>query len=456
MKNAKCSLCSTEKEVKGKANLPRNWRQFHASCYCDACWKEKYRIVAVTLPVAEPIGCDWKELDGTLTHLFDISRKAANIAVTRLASLEVHFPPFLEKVKAKKKGEEEAEEERLALPNMTGAVPVPADLLQDKDPKDHKLAPSTIAYRAIRKIFPDIDSQTVASLSNEVTAKYIRERFDCWTRGIRSLSNYRRMPYSIPKVNVSIRWLSEEQAKPLFTANLGGVKMTMRLSRSDGYKAHKKRIQSWIDDPALLAQCAIYRVENNGRPHGSEKAPGGGNEYRSKLMVKIVGWVPKSQPAERVNTITVSFPEDSFLKAVVGLKGKEWRYHNDQLGRLLIAHKKRTQRLSDDQKFERRRKTCDRRPINDYREVLCDKMKRRMDAFIHESTRHLANFARRQRASKVIINGDPKCFSFPSFVWKEKLKYKLSDFGIDFEEAKVETVPNKVKKPNSRTKGASA
>ncbi len=418
----KCCGCDTEAErpkaKDGSASLKgaAHWKFYGDAYYCRKCWHREFRVLAITMTVSgtlnengEPHGDKdaageaRKRFNHNLSWAWHQSGLAANWLVTQLAAAEdLSLWEF------------ESDENGYPHLKKGGMPPLP----------------KINGYKIVTEM--GIDPNSATALQQTVSKRYAKERFEIFVRRTRSLSNFRNLPYPLPKNGLKLRWLDEDNKTVVLRCRINRQIAWLKLFRKENFRQQKGIIASWIKDPLLLSQCAIYREEKHGRPGQSRKAAGGGNEYTTKTVVKLVGWVRKKARQARENILVVSFPADSFLTAVVEGREDPWRYHNDHIGRRIGAHQKRLARLSDDQKFERRRRTRDRQPINDYREIAVKKMQRVLDSFIHESTAHLANFAARHQVSQVIAEGEPRCFPrFPCFQWMEKLQYKLNALGID-------------------------
>jgi hypothetical protein len=59
------------------------------AAYCPDCWGKRFRLRAVILPVAAPLGSDWPTLRTALAGCWHQSTALANWAVTELAKADV-------------------------------------------------------------------------------------------------------------------------------------------------------------------------------------------------------------------------------------------------------------------------------------------------------------------------------------------------------------------------------
>src|ERR1035437_6461909 len=69
-----CAGCSISRAVKptpkGEACTPTGWKKLGDVTYCPQCWRKKYILRAITMPVASPLDCSWDELRKALRTMW--------------------------------------------------------------------------------------------------------------------------------------------------------------------------------------------------------------------------------------------------------------------------------------------------------------------------------------------------------------------------------------------------
>src|SRR6266702_4513974 len=92
-----CSGCQKVQTVRATPKgerVPRGWQRLAASVYCGECWTKRYRLRAVTFPVAEVLGdVPWSEFTDALKQCWGLSTSLANWAVTELAKADTVRTP---------------------------------------------------------------------------------------------------------------------------------------------------------------------------------------------------------------------------------------------------------------------------------------------------------------------------------------------------------------------------
>jgi rubredoxin len=141
-----CAGCSISRAVKptpkGDARTPTGWKKLGDATYCPQCWRKKYILRAITMPVASPLDCSWDELRKALRTMWAQTTAASNWMMTELYARDV------------RRGSEEK------MPPMARVY----------------------LYPEARARFPGLPSATVASLEQSVQRKYRAVRYRVvWT-----------------------------------------------------------------------------------------------------------------------------------------------------------------------------------------------------------------------------------------------------------------------------------
>lgn len=389
-----CQECNGIREAKPskdetKAKLPKGWKRFGAKVYCQACVKSKYVLRAISFPVASVVEDEWKDFTTALAEQWGLVTSFSNWSITELAKRDIVRTPDLEK-----------------LPAMQPVY----------------------LYPEARKRFPALDSGIVASLEQAIQSKYKKLRYEAiWT----AATSLPRFKYPVPCPIRKADWqaLFGKDNVPLVKARFGGHRWTIRLRGGSAFKyqlAGFKQIESGEAEPCELALYRQIAHSGDNRAGTEDRQPGGGQRTSYRIMCKIAAWFPK-RIKERNGTLQVKTGPDCFLCA-----GASWVVNGDHIRRHVIEHRKRLDRLAQDQKAELRQPRRKRIPINEHRKKLVEKQKNRLDSFCHETSAHLANYAARQGVASVEYDDTDKSYlaEFPWYRLKEMIRYKLDERGI--------------------------
>src|SRR5262245_8469993 len=333
----KCSTCEkTSKDLLTKAGnlrIPRGWKAGDAEgeVLCGDCWGKKYVLRAVTIPVVGP-------LEGPQKN-WPVVRKALQAAWADATS----------------------------FCNWAALEMAKADCVRTPDMKKLPSMPQLYLYPKGRDLFPGLESTTRVALEHTVAAKYRADRYKrIWLRRASAPNFSYPVPLPVPSQNWTIRWLSANEPIPVLSIRLGGQRIELKLRSGHEFRRQLRAIEQLIAGKARACELAIHerRVTASAHRPGIESAvAGGGQKSMSRIMVKLVAWLPRTEYHPKDKTLLVSTMKDAFWGAVV--EGTDpWLLHAHHVQRWIVAHSKRLQSLSDDQKFERRRTVKERLPIN--------------------------------------------------------------------------------------------
>ena len=74
----------------GKSDrLPHGWKRLGEAIYCETCWRERYNLRSIALPVVEPVGEDWAVFREALKDGWTDATAAANWMITELYARDV-------------------------------------------------------------------------------------------------------------------------------------------------------------------------------------------------------------------------------------------------------------------------------------------------------------------------------------------------------------------------------
>src|SRR5579864_8435978 len=147
----RCADCQAPRS-KPEKRLPRGWKRLGETVYCDGCWRKRYLLRAVIIPVAGPVDGSWDQLREGLRKMWRMTTQASNWMVTELFTHDAK-----------------------------------------RAPGDAKMPPMArqYLYPEARKRFPDLPSQSIAALEQAVQSKYRAFRYQTIWTCERSLPTFR-------------------------------------------------------------------------------------------------------------------------------------------------------------------------------------------------------------------------------------------------------------------------
>jgi hypothetical protein len=373
-----CVVCgktqSAKPTPKGELRTPRGWKKREEALYCQECWRAKYVLRAISVPVASPVDCSWEELRKALRAVWAQTTACANRIMTECYARDTRRKPDAEK-----------------MPPM----------------------PRVYLYPELRLEFPDLASQTVASLEQACQRKYRAMRYQVVWMAAAALPTYRYpTPYPVP----AQRWtISIEQERPIVSLALPrGEEKRVRLRLKGGpqFRRQTGQIKSIVSGDAVRGEAAIYQAGDT-------------------LMVKLVAWLPREKQAQdRTGKLIVKTVPDCLLVAVNAKDEALWRYNGDHLRRWIAEHRKQLQRWSEDAKYENR-------PVPNFAERRADaarKYRHRMNSATHEIAAQLAGYAARRRFAAVEYDDNERSYA-PDLPWHRLaalIREKVEERGMEF------------------------
>jgi len=371
-----CIVCRKERSTKltpaGAPRTPTGWKRVGEDYYCDVCWRQRYMLRAVSIPVASPLDCDWEELRKALKVVWSQSTSAANRIMTECYARDVRRKPADAK-----------------MPPM----------------------PKVYLYPELRQEFPGLPSQSVAALEQACQSKYRAARYSViWTASA-ALPTYRYpTPFPVPNQAWSV---SIEEDHPVISVPLpyGDEKRTrLKLKAGHQFRRQMESVRAIVAARAVPGEAAIY-------------------QRGSALMVKMVAWLPRPAAKDRAGTLTVKTGKNCLLIAVNAKDETIWRYNGDHLRRWVATHRRQLQRWSEDFKFEHHPVP----PFAERRLASARKFRDRMDSATHEIAAQLAGYADRRKFAEVIYNDSERGYAdIPWFRLASLIKEKLDKYGITF------------------------
>lgn len=370
----KCSSCEASCESE---RMPTGWKKLEEAIFCPACWKARYVIKAVTIPVVSPVGMGWPELRKLLREQFDLTTKAANWAMRQVAALDT----------------------TLGVGQKMGKMGIP-------EPNGKSL------YKGIADQF-SVSTHTAVEISNAVLSKYRTARLDMH-RGRASLPSI-RYPHPIPVPGKT--WSIEEGKDGGLVLNtpLGRKnRVNLRLKGGSEYRRQLLDIRKILDGTAVKGQLAIY-------------------ENGSKLLVKIAGWFPKVVRTNKPWAASLVTGGDCLFTLYSDEQKTIYRWNADHVKRWVAAQDEQMQRLREDLKAEKRLGR-EKDGILARMALLSAKHTDRMHSFCHEASAQVIGHLVRRRCGTLVCSFSDTGFipHFPWFKLKTMLANKANKEGIEF------------------------
>jgi hypothetical protein len=396
-----CCVCQRP----GKSErLPHGWKRLGETVYCGECWRERYSLRSIALPVVEPMGEDWAAFREALKDGWTEATAAANWMMTELYARDV-----------RRNGEEK-------MPRMSRVY----------------------LYPEARLRFPRLASQTVVSIENHVQAAYRSARYELvWTCSA-SLPTH-RYPLPLPVHNQS--WeATTADGRPVVRVRLGGRWWNLRLKGGPRFRSQTEAYRQIVSGEAIRGELALYRIRAHdgklaGRPNGDQKV-------KYTVVCKMVAWLARSESSrarQPMHSIKVSTAGDALLVALNAKDERIWRYHGDHLRRWIAEHRSMLGRLADDQKAEQWPKPS----FADRRTAAAVKYRNRMSSAIREIAAQLVGYATRRGFSALEYDDSNTGFSpeFPYAALREQIGSKCEAAGLEFDHSNAIARPADLELP---------
>lgn len=394
-------ICTSCREERDTERLPPGWHRDAAdNPYCGACWSARYLLRAVTIPVAGPLDCTWQELRERLKICWTAATRLANWAVTELAKADI-----------------------VRTPGMT------------RLPK----APQPYLYPEARQIAPEVDTGSLCAILHAVEGRWRKRRYEVvWLRKA-SLPSYRYpQPYPIK----SDTWHAEygEQKTPIVSVRLAGERLRLRLRGGVQFRRQLRAFDALVNGRAVRCEMQLYeqRTGAGGHRPGTNGRDAGRQRTTSRLMCKMVMWLPRQQPRELSGTLFLAPAADALVEALDVKRRRLWTIHAQQVARWQAEHRRRLEAWADDAKREER-------PVASFasrREAAVIKHRRRLDSAVKQYAAQIVAYARRARYGRIEWLDAPvqRYAEFPWAALRTRIKQLCDEWGIEY----VEQSPQEV------------
>jgi hypothetical protein len=270
--------------------------------------------------------------------------------------------------------------------------------------------PHIYLYPEARALFPQLPSQAVAALAQDVLRRYRATRYALlWTRAS-SLASYR---YPVALTLPSQAWsLHDEQGRWFVSVRLSDSRWRLRLRGGPPMRRQLERLRQIDDGEAERGSLTIYESQSD----------------TPRLMVKIAAWLPKVVSGERALVARVRTDEHSLLAAE-----PRWRIDPAPIRGVLAADARRRSSL-----LANLRAAKASRGRTDGIQRALEELSRRTRQRLTESCRtyaaHLAAHAETCHAREVHYDDSvrPELSHFPWELLRRRIAEKLDERGIRF------------------------
>lgn len=377
-----CDGCRRSVE---KTRLPRGWHT-HAGTWCGDCWKRRFVMRAITIPVAMPVGTSWADLRPLLRDCWAEATALSNWAVRQLYAADVE--------RSAASGAKMPKMPRVYLYGLWN------------EQYDRRAWWSGAANQAL-------------SVMTHAERRYLKARYEViWRRGA-ALPTY-RYPTPFPVARSSWSTICDSQGVSVSVALPGG-RVSLALRGGAGFRRQLALLRRVDAGDLLAGECALYER----RIEGGQK---------SRLMFKAAVWVPVAEgtrDGERAMTIRTT--KGALLSATVAGREDPWTINADRIFERIAAHACYRLRMSEDLKYEKRWPARMRKQMAEDLARRCTKHNSRVDAFVHEVSAMAIAFAARQAVTRIDYDDtERRSVSFPWYALKQRLRDKSAQRGIEF------------------------
>ena len=284
--------------------------------------------------------------------------------------------------------------------------------------------PTPYLYPVVREAVPDLDPTSATALIRAIEGKYRAVRFDVlWLRKA-SWPTY-RYPFPYPIHNQSWSVSAEDDGAMLLSLRLQGERWSLRLRGGPGFRRQRRALEQLMAGEALPGEATVYEVgarPGDNRPESSS---------RSRLMVKMVLWLPRRELREASGRMLVEGTPDEFLVASVG-EGSRWVLNGDRIRTQVVGYDRARKRRAEDLKHEKRWPAWRRETwLRESREAA-KRQQHRLSTYCHEVSLMVAERARRAGVAEIVLDLSRARFVSP-FPWRllqEMLSYKANERGM--------------------------
>lgn len=306
-------------------------------------------------------------------------------------------------------------------------------------------------YEEIRKIFPNMDVNTVAALTHTVRAKYMKTR-----RGFYIHMNDRFPFYAFPAPIIQPKQAYDVEHTPD-----GKLLVHLKLGRTKNNKPQKVTLELDNSESYAYHRRGVIEAQTQRKKFGTlqlELKPAGEHEKRFTIMrrdknrnrkyYRLIVSIPvelavKSRHEYKPKIVIIHTDDEHFIVVRDSTSDrKPWCLNEDstvgygkginpdEIKRQIERDDHLRQRLNEDKKFHR--KNNHYKGIKGYINRKTDKNSRRFGTWTHELVAQIIAHVEAERATEVYFCIDQRT-TFPHFPWfmlKSKLQSALDETGI--------------------------
>jgi hypothetical protein len=372
------------------SRLPHKWKRLEEATYCQLCWRERYVLRTIAMPVVEPLGDGWQGFQATLRSSWAQVTEAANWMMTELYAHDVQ------------------RHDEAKMPAMRRLY----------------------LYPEARRRFPGLAPQTVASLEQTTQAEYRAARYQViWTHAA-SLPTH-RYPVPVPVHNQSWRATITDD-RPVVRVRLGERWWALRLKGGPRFRRQLTGFRQMVSGEAIRGQLALYRRRAHEGPIADR--PLGDQHVSYAVVCKMAAWLPR-HPQEGIRSseriLEVRTATDALLVAFDGGHEAVWQYHGDHLRRWSAEHRRSLLRLADDQKTGQ----WPLAPFADRRAAAVLKYRNRLRSAVQEASAQVVGYAARRKFGVLKYDDAVRgfCADLPFAALRERIRTKCDEVGLAFE-----------------------
>jgi len=296
--------------------------------------------------------------------------------------------------------------------------------------------------------------QSAGCVIRHVERSYRTKRYERIWLGQTSLPNARYpQPYPIHNASWKAAWMENGEQVPHVTATLPEIgSVTLRLRGGHEFRRQLAAFAQIVSGEAVQGELVLLEQRVNGGDHrnGTTERDGGGAKFQTRVMAKMVAWLPRPAARELDGTLFVHTDTDSLLVALDSKDNRLWIHNADHIKRWVSEYQRKLNRWADDQKAEQR-------PVASFtsrRDAAVHKQQNRMDSATHEAAAQLVGFAARRKFATIRYDDSEKgfCGKFPWDRLKRLIIEKADAVGIGVELANVESASGPVTQEAAETR----
>lgn len=226
---------------------------------------------------------------------------------------------------------------------------------------------------------------------------------------------------------------------PCISVALPGGRFLLQLRGGREFARQLRDFRLLADGAAVKGELQLIRQRCDASRNGVAGRDTGGQKFASRVMAKMVGWFPRRPATDRSGVLFLRTDSECMLLALDDKGNKIRTWHCDHVKRWVAEHRRRIQRLSDDQKAEQRPQAS----FQSRRESHVVKYRDRIASAIRELAAQVCGVADRMKFASIEYD-DKQTGYLERFDWsglRSRLATKCNEIGIVFRAASSEALP---------------